>query len=123
MASDSLLRLPAVSIPSNLTRVNWDFLGLYYYHGETVKVGTDDFGGMLRLLFNRDGTVYLVSGNGTSRGVYYTNDSVISIMLPDDETPQVYMVTFMRTEKYTYLHLMPDASGREALVFAAGSYR
>ena len=123
VASDSLLRLPAVSIPSNLTRVNWDFLGLYYYHGETVKVGTDDFGGMLRLLFNRDGTVYLVSGNGTSRGVYYTNDSVISIMLPDDETPQVYMVTFMRTEKYTYLHLMPDASGREALVFAAGSYR
>ena len=123
VASDSLLRLPAVSIPSNLTRVNWDFLGLYYYHGETVKVGTDDFGGMLRLLFNSDGTVYLVSGNGTSRGVYYTNDSVISIMLPDDETPQVYMVTFMRTEKYTYLHLMPDASGREALVFAAGSYR
>ena len=123
VASDSLLRLPTVSIPSNLTRVNWDFLGLYYYHGETVKVGTDDFGGMLRLLFNRDGTVYLVSGNGTSRGVYYTNDSVISIMLPDDETPQVYMVTFMRTEKYTYLHLMPDASGREALVFAAGSYR
>jgi len=123
VASDSLLRLPAVSIPSNLTRVNWDFLGLYYYHGETVKVGTDDFGGMLRLLFNSDGTVYLVSGNGTSRGVYYTNDSVISIMLPDDETPQVYMVTFMRTEKYTYLHLMPDASGREALVFSAGSYR
>ena len=123
VASDSLLRLPAVSIPSNLTRVNWDFLGLYYYHGETVKVGTDDFGGMLRLLFNSDGTVYLVSGNGTSRGVYYTNDSVISIMLPDDETPQVYMVTFMRTDKYTYLHLMPDASGREALVFSAGSYR
>ena len=123
VASDSLLRLPAVSIPSNLTRVNWDFLGLYYYHGETVNVGTDDFGGMLRLLFNSDGTVYLVSGNGTSRGVYYTNDSVISIMLPDDETPQVYMVTFMRTDKYTYLHLMPDASGREALVFSAGSYR
>ena len=123
VASDSLLRLPAVSIPSNLTRVNWDFLGLYYYHGETVKVGTDGFGGMLRLLFNSDGTVYLVSGNGTSRGVYYTNDSVISIMLPDDETPQVYMVTFMRTDKYTYLHLMPDASGREALVFSAGSYR
>ena len=123
VASDSLLLKPSVNIPSNLTRMNWDYIGLYYYHGQTINAGLDDFGGMLRLLFNSDGTVYLVSGNGTSRGVYYANDSVISIMFPDDETPQVYMVTFMRTEKYTYLHLMPDASGREALVFSAGSYR
>ena len=123
MASDSLLLKPSVNIPSSLTRMNWDYIGLYYYHGQTINAGLDDFGGMLRLLFNSDGTVYLVSGNGTSRGVYYANDSVISIMFPDDETPQVYMVTFMRTEKYTYLHLMPDASGREALVFSAGSYR
>ena len=123
VASDSLLLKPSVNIPSSLTRMNWDYIGLYYYHGQTINAGLDDFGGMLRLLFNSDGTVYLVSGNGTSRGVYYANDSVISIMFPDDETPQVYMVTFMRTEKYTYLHLMPDASGREALVFSAGSYR
>ena len=123
VASDSLLLKPSVNIPSSLTRMNWDYIGLYYYHGQTINAGLDDFGGMLRLLFNSDGTVYMVSGNGTSRGVYYANDSVISIMFPDDETPQVYMVTFMRTEKYTYLHLMPDASGREALVFSAGSYR
>ena len=123
VASDSLLLKPSVDVPSSLTRMNWDYIGLYYYHGQTINAGLDDFGGMLRLLFNSDGTVYLVSGNGTSRGVYYANDSVISIMFPDDETPQVYMVTFMRTEKYTYLHLMPDASGREALVFSAGSYR
>ena len=123
VASDSLLLKPSVNIPSSLTRMNWDYIGLYYYHGQTINAGLDDFGGMLRLLFNSDGTVYLVSGNGTSRGVYYANDSVISIMFPDDETPQVYMVTFMRTEKYTYLHLMPDASGREALVFSVGSYR
>ena len=123
VASDSLLLKPSVNIPSSLTRMNWDYIGLYYYQGQTINAGLDDFGGMLRLLFNSDGTVYLVSGNGTSRGVYYANDSVISIMFPDDETPQVYMVTFMRTEKYTYLHLMPDASGREALVFSAGSYR
>ena len=123
VASDSLLLKPSVDVPSSLTRMNWDYIGLYYYHGQTINAGLDDFGGMLRLLFNSDGTVYLVSGNGTSRGVYYANDSVISIMFPDDETPQVYMVTFMRTVKYTYLHLMPDASGREALVFSAGSYR
>ena len=123
VASDSLLLKPSVNIPSSLTRMNWDYIGLYYYHGQTINAGLDDFGGMLRLLFNSDGTVYMVSGNGTSRGVYYANDSVISIMFPDDETPQVYMVTFMRTEKYTYLHLMPDASGRETLVFSAGSYR
>ena len=123
VASDSLLLKPSVDVPSSLTRMNWDYIGLYYYHGQTINAGLDDFGGMLRLLFNSDGTVYLVSGNGTSRGVYYANDSVISIMFPDDETPQVYMVTFMRTEKCTYLHLMPDASGREALVFSAGSYR
>ena len=123
VASDSLLLKPSVDVPSSLTRMNWDYIGLYYYHGQTINAGLDDFGGMLRLLFNSDGTVYLVSGNGTSHGVYYANDSVISIMFPDDETPQVYMVTFMRTEKYTYLHLMPDASGREALVFSAGSYR
>ena len=76
-----------------------------------------------RLLFNNDGTVYLVTGNGVGRGVYSADELVISIVFPGSDIPQVYVATFTRLDKYTYLHLMPDISGREALVFGAMSQR
>ena len=124
VASDSLLLKPSVDVPSSLTRMNWDYIGLYYYHGQTINAGLDDFGGMLRLLFNSDGTVYMVTGNGgAGHGVYYANESFISIMFPDDETPQVYMVSFRKINSTLYMYLMPDGSGREAFIFAAVSYR
>ena len=124
VASDSLLLKPSVDVPSSLTRMNWDYIGLYYYHGQTIDAGLDEFGGMLRLLFNSDGTVYMVTGNGgAGHGVYYANESFISIMFPDDETPQVYMVSFRKINSTLYMYLMPDGSGREAFIFAAVSYR
>ena len=124
VASDSLLLKPSVDVPSSLTRMNWDYIGLYYYHGQTIDAGLDEFGGMLRLLFNSDGTVYMVTGNGgAGHGVYYANESFISIMFPDDETPQVYMVSFRKINSTLYMYLMPDGSGREVFIFAAVSYR
>ena len=123
LANDSVLKIfPIADVPYNLTRINWDYLQ-YYYKGNSIEQLPSEFGGKLRLLFNNDGTVYLVTGNGVGRGVYSADELVISIVFPGSDIPQVYVATFTRLDKYTYLHLMPDISGREALVFGAMSQR
>ena len=123
LANDSVLKIfPIADVPYNLTRINWDYLQ-YYYKGNSIEQLPSEFGGKLRLLFNNDGTVYLGTGNGVGRGVYSADELVISIVFPGSDIPQVYVATFTRLDKYTYLHLMPDISGREALVFGAMSQR
>ena len=123
LANDSVLKIfPIADVPYNLTRINWDYLQ-YYYKGNSIEQLPSEFGGKLRLLFNNDGTVYLVTGNGVGRGVYSADELVISIVFPGSDIPQVYVATFTQLDKYTYLHLMPDISGREALVFGAMSQR
>ncbi len=123
LANDSVLKIfPIEDVPYNLTRMNWDYL-LYFYKGDTIEQLPSEFGGQLRLLFNNDGTAYLVTGNGVGRGMYNADKLVISIVFPGSDIPLVYVATFTQLDGKTYLFLMPDISGRDALVFGALSYR
>ena len=123
LANDSVLKIfPIEDVPYNLTRMNWDYL-LYFYKGDTIEQLPSEFGGQLRLLFNNDGTAYLVTGNGVGRGMYNADKLVISIVFPGSDIPLVYVATFTQLDGNTYLFLMPDISGRDALVFGALSYR
>ena len=123
LANDSVLKIfPTEDVPYNLTRMNWDYL-LYFYKGDTIEQLPSEFGGQLRLLFNNDGTAYLVTGNGVGRGMYNADKLVISIVFPGSDIPLVYVATFTQLDGKTYLFLMPDISGRDALVFGALSYR
>ena len=123
LANDSVLKIfPIEDVPYNLTRMKWDYL-LYFYKGDTIEQLPSEFGGQLRLLFNNDGTAYLVTGNGVGRGMYNADKLVISIVFPGSDIPLVYVATFTQLDGKTYLFLMPDISGRDALVFGALSYR
>ena len=123
LANDCVLKIfPIEDVPYNLTRMNWDYL-LYFYKGDTIEQLPSEFGGQLRLLFNNDGTAYLVTGNGVGRGMYNADKLVISIVFPGSDIPLVYVATFTQLDGKTYLFLMPDISGRDALVFGALSYR
>ena len=102
--------------------MNWDYLR-YFCKGDTIEQLPSEFGGQLRLLFNNDGTAYLVTGNGVGRGMYNADKLVISIVFPGSDIPLVYVATFTQLDGNTYLFLMPDISGRDALVFGALSYR